>query len=109
MNHIEILDRLFAVRRELLRLTIATASQAVSETALEQLLAYRDQVNVIVQGMIANNLAASVADLSKECATLDAFNTQLKSLAGTEADVLKAIDLTRSALNGLTPVLARLT
>lgn len=106
MNRIEFLDSLFDLRRQVLRMTIATASQQVSEATLQQLLAERDQLSVIIQHVIGDDLAATMTDIGTACAALGTATKQLKELSGSEAEVLKGIDITRKVIDGLTPVIA---
>jgi hypothetical protein len=108
VNHVELLDRLFAARRELVRLGAATASVTVPEDVLTGLLERRDQLNVQIQSMIAADLGAAMAEIDDACKAIDDATAELRRLGATAADLTKAIAITKKVLDVAGGLLATL-
>jgi hypothetical protein len=99
VNHIELLDQLFATRRELARLTAAIAAAGAPEASVTSLRQRRDQLNIQIQGLIAAGLSASLAEIDAACKVIDVSTGELKRLSGTASDVATAISITAKVLD----------
>lgn len=97
MNH-DLLDGLYATRRELTRIIVDTASQTVPPDALQQLLQQRDHIVWTINRILVSDLTASLADINKTTTALDDSTKQLKELTSTAADVAKAISIASQVL-----------
>lgn len=108
MNRVELLDPLFAARRELVRLSAATASTVVPEQVLEGLLQHRDRLNIQIQSLIAANLSASLAEIDEAARTINDAAAELRRLSATATDLTKAITFTKQVLDVTGGLLAKL-
>jgi len=92
MSH-DLLDGLYAARRELTRIIVATASQTVPPESLQQLLQQRDHIVWTINRILVADLTSSLADLDKAISGVEDGTKQLKDLTSTAADVTKAINI----------------
>ena len=104
MNH-DVLDSLYAAKRELTRVIVATASQTLPPDALQQLLQQRDQVVWTINRFLVANLTSSLAQINQACASIDDSTKRLKDLASTADDVAKAINIASQVIGAATGLL----
>ena len=97
MNH-DLLDALYAARRELTRIIVATAVENVSTDSLQELLQQRDHIIWVINRILVSDLTSSLADVTKACGAIEDSTTQLKTLTSTAADVAKAISIANQVL-----------
>ena len=105
MNH-DLLDSLYASRRELTRLIIATGSQNISPDLMQGLVQQRDLITWTINRVLAADLAASVADVAQVAAAIDASTDKLKSLSAIAADIETAIGVVNDVLGAADSLLA---
>ncbi len=98
MNH-DLLDGLYASRRELTRIIVATASQKVPEDSLEQLLQQRDHIVWTINRILLSQLTASLADIHGATESIGHSTDELAKLASTAKDVSKAINIAGQILS----------
>jgi hypothetical protein len=106
VNHIELLDRLFAARRELSRIIVATANAQVSPGSVQDLLTVRDQLNVQIQTVILGDLSAATADLQTACDKIDAATAKLEKVTEVAQQIDKAVKLAQQIIDAAGVVLA---
>jgi hypothetical protein len=97
VNH-EVLDGLYAARRELTRIIVATATQTVPGDALQQLLQQRDHIVWTINRILVSDLTSSLADIVKLSEAIEDSTKQLKALTSTAEDVAKAINIASQVL-----------
>ena len=105
MNH-DLLDGLYATRRELTRLLVQTATENVPTSVLQELIQKRDHVIWTVNRILASDLTSSLADVSKAVDAIDASTDGLKALTGKAEDIAKAIGIANQVFTAAEGLLA---
>jgi hypothetical protein len=95
MNRTELLDGLYATRRELLRLAIGTSDPAERQKLVER----RDEITWLINSLIDAEQLASMADLETACAQIDSSVTELQHLTGIAKDIDSAITITKKTID----------
>jgi len=95
MNRTELLDGLYATRRELLRLAIGTSDPA----ARQQLVERRDEITWLINSLIDAEQLASMTGLDAACAEIDSSVRELQHLTAVAKDIDSAITITKKTLD----------
>lgn len=99
MNRTELLDGLYATRRELLRILVATGSQTMDGDQVKRLVEKRDQITWTINAIIDGELLASMADVDKACEAVDASTKELKHLTAIAKDIDTAINVAKKVVD----------
>jgi CHASE3 domain sensor protein len=104
MNRTELLDGLYATRRELLRLLVATGATTADEVQLHLLVQRRDQITWTINALIDGELGATMAELDKAYQVVEGSTKQLKGLTAVAKDIDIAIGIAAHVLDVATAI-----
>jgi hypothetical protein len=97
--HHDLLESLYAARRELTRIIVATGAQNVTADALQQLLQRRDRITWTINRILVSDLTSSLAEIDEACTAIDAVTTQLQKVTTTASDLADALVLSANVLD----------
>ena len=98
MNRTELLDGLYAVRRDLLRKIMSTGTAQIDPAQLRTLVTQRDQITWTINALIDAELQASVS-IDDACKEIEDSVQQLDHLGNVAADIDKTISITKTVLD----------
>jgi hypothetical protein len=98
MNRTELLDGLYAVRRDLLHKIMSTGSTEIDPERLKTLVTRRDQITWTINALIDAELLVSASAIDDACKQIEAAAHELAHLTHLAADIDKAISIASTVL-----------